>query len=436
MSKPDSALTQEQLFEQIENFRAFLYFHAYQPPRRLVVHNQVIYDISGEYEMEGGYNERVWDRCYQPMTVPIAQDNLEVPDSILSNPLVAAHLFGITRDWIKKHHPNSWENVKHSFSNKAIPFVDPYLHQILPLLPDQAQGMMIDIGIRAWEQDMDRQLRTKDGQPLTGFGIWPPELGITSNTADIMVQKGVRFLVLDQAQIRSKDFAPIYEVTTDHGSIYILAYNGKEFAQRLAFSQIIDARVFASKVNAYIKGAGVPPFAAMDMETFGEWRGMDSIYFLNYLVHQGLNPEDFKRHRHMIRPAEIVDASSWSSDCELGRWSGAHSCAGESPELMALKRQLYVDLRTKLDQYLDLLNKTHPDWETTFVNFFINVRETFGAGENMEFSGLSEDFQRPFEQLFITLVGLTSCGWFYTDSDIERNIPKNCLAYLNSMDKK
>jgi len=425
-------LSKSDLFNQIENFRSFLYFHGYQPPRRLKIRDKVIFDITGESDMEGGYNERVWDRCYHPMTVPVWQEGLQSPDSILSNPLVSAHLFGITRDWIRLKHPLAWENVQHSLKNMTIPFVDPYLHQILPLLPDQAQALMIDIGIRAWEQDMDQPLRDKDGNPLSGFGIWPPELGITMRTAEIMAQKGVSFLVLDQAQIRSDHFAPIYEVKTKNGAIYVLAYNGKEFAQRLAFSQIISSKVFASRVRGYHNNTGMPAFAAMDMETFGEWRGMDSIYFLNSLVHQDLDPENFKRHRSMIKPGEIIDASSWSSNCELGRWSGAHCCAGESPELMELKRKLYLDLREKLDQTLDELNNQSAGWDETFANFFLNTRDSLGGGENIVFSTLSDEYRSRFERLYVNLVGLTSCGWFYTDSDIERNIPKNCIQYLNT----
>lgn len=417
--------------DQLETFQAFLYFHGYQPPRRLIIETQTLYDITGEHEVTGGYNERVWQRCYRPMMAPVKQAGLENAGPILQSPLVTEHLFGVTRDWIKLRHPHSWKFVQEVISDAAIPFVDPYLHQILPLLPEQAQGLMIEIGIRAWERDMNKKLVDDKWQPLTGFGFWPPELGITHKTAEIMRHKGVQFLALDQAQIQADEFAPVYEINTKYGRLYVIAYNGKEFAQKLAFSEIKDAQGFADKVHAYIAQVGTPPFAAMDMETFGEWRGQDSIYFLNYLVNQGLNPDLFKRDRTMIRPGKIIDASSWSCDCSLGRWSGEHTCCGESPQLQQLKKDLYHGLFDHLQKTLTQLNQIHHDWHPAFVNFFINTRAQLGAGEAIGFSALSPDFQTPFRHLYIALVGLTSCGWFYTDSELERNIPKSCLEYLN-----
>lgn len=416
---------------QLEQFKAFLHFHGYQPPRRLVIEDETLYDITGEHELVGGYNERVWKHCYHPMMTRVKQEGLDDGLPILQSQLVSKHLFGITRDWIRMHHPRSWKFVREVMSDAAIPFVDPYLHQILPLLPDQAQGLIVEIGIRAWEQDMDKKLVDENWQPLTGFGFWPPELGITHKTAEILRHKGVQFLALDQAQIQADEFAPVYEISTKYGRIWVIAYNGKEFAQKLAFSEIKDAQAFADKVHEYINYTGKPPFAAMDMETFGEWRGQDSIYFLNFLVNRGLNPEMFFRSRDMIRPGKIIDASSWSCDCSLGRWSGEHVCCGESSELQQLKKDLYHGLRIKLEQILYDLNHLHHDWHPSFVNFFINTRSQLGGGETVSFSGLSREFQTPFRRLYVALVGLTSCGWFYTDSELERNIPKNCLEYLS-----
>lgn len=417
--------------DQLKDFRSFLYFHGYQPPRRLIIEDQVIFDITGESEIEGGYNERVWDRCYHPMMVPVKQDGMEDAGPILQSPLVSEHIFGVTRDWIKHHHQHSWKFVRTVLADAPIPFVDPYLHQILPLLPEQAQGLMIEIGIRAWEEDMGRKLVDLNWQPLVGFGFWPPELAINNKTAEILRHKGVQFLSLDQAQIKADEFAPIYEISTKHGKLYVIAYNGKEFAQKLAFSEIKDSQAFADKVHQYIEQTKVPPFAAMDMETFGEWRGQDSIYFLNHLVNRGLNPELFKRHPNMIRPGKIIDNSSWSCDCSLGRWSGEHACCGESPELQQRKRDLYDNLNTKLNQIMTQLNHQHHDWHPAFTNFFINNRSKLGAGESVGFTSLPNQFQWQFRQLFVALVGLTSCGWFYTDSELERNIPIKCFEYLD-----
>lgn len=290
---------------------------------------------------------------------------------------------------------------------------------------------MIEIGIRAWEEDMDVKLVDDHWLPLTGFGFWPAELGITHKTAEIMRHKGVQFLILDQAQIQADEFAPVYEINTKYGRVYVIAYNGKEFAQKLAFSEIKDAQGFADKVHDYVKKVGKPPFAAMDMETFGEWRGMDSIYFLNYLVNRGLNPDMFYRDRHMVRPGKIIDASSWSCDCSLGRWTGDHICCGESDELGQLKRDLYHQLVDQLNSTIAGLNKLSHDWHPAFVNVFINNRAALGAGESVSFQAVSAKFQSPFRRLMVNLVGLTSCGWFYTDSQLERNIPMSCLEYLN-----
>lgn len=420
------------LADQISQFRAFLYFHGYQPPRKLVIDGQVIFDISGEDKMTGGYNERVWDRCYNPLTIPIEQEGVAGTEAILSSNLVAEHLFGVTRDWIKVHHEHAWEYVRQVFQDTPIPFVDPYLHPILPLLPDQAQVLMIDIGIKAWELDMERQLIDDRRQPLLGFGFWPPELAVNQRTLELLAFRGVKFLVLDQAQIKTDQFSPIYEIATKNGPIYVFAYNGKEFAQQLAFANIDNAETFGNKVKAYVQNHQLPPLAAMDMETFGEWRGMDSIFFLNYLVHTALNPEDFKRSAEMIQPAQLVEPSSWSCQCGFGRWDGSAACAGESHELQQLKQDLYTNLRSKLDQTLTHLNQNHSGWDETFVNFFVNGRERLGAGQQIEFLALSNELQAPFKRLYVNLVGMTSCGWFYTDSEIERAMPKGCLGWLEA----
>lgn len=425
-----SGVSDEALMDQVKAFRAFFYFHGYQPPRKLVVEGKTLYDITGEFEMPGGYNERIWRRCYFPMTYPLQQWGVENPQPILSHPLVEAHLFGPTRDWIRRHHPKNYEALVEMTRDMPIPVVDSYLHVILPLVPDKVQELLVDIGLRCWEQDMGKRLVSPGGEVLQGFGFWPAELGINHNTVEILSRKGVRFLILNIDQLEVDDFSPIYRVETKTAPVYVLAYNGKEFAQKIAFGDVKNAGAFADKARAFAKKHGFPPFAAMDMETFGEWRGVSSFWFLNYFVHQAMNADEMYRDPILTTPAKIRDATSWSCVHGLGRWTGKNKCGcdGVNDETRAEKLRLYEGLWNQLDKTLGDLEKT-PEWEGKFVNFFVNMRERIGLGEDISLEFVNEGYRENFKRLLINLVGFTSCGWFYA-GNLERQIPETTLEYL------
>ncbi len=431
----EKPVTQEELLSQIDNWQTFLYMHGYQPPRRLKIDEDTVFDITGESDLPGGYNERIWDNCYHLMTTPITQYGIDNPDAVLSNELAAGHLFGTTRDWIKEFHPSDYEQVIEILGMSEIPFVDPYLHPILPLLPEILQEIMIDIGIKAWEEDFGVKLVNTKGEPLIGFGFWPPELGVNKQTVDLLAKKGVRFLILDQEQLDFVDYKPIYKVPTPSGDVLVFGYNGWEFARKLAFSDISNSDNFVKKIRKYKDNHHFPPLAAMDMETFGEWRGETSMWFLNYFVHQGMHPDEFKRNQDMIGTAGIKDATSWSCPHALGRWTGKNNCGcdGANDELRKRKQALYEGLRGHLDQTVEELQGID-DWYQTFINFFINNRNNLATGKPVLFENIDVHYRQPFKKLYLGLVGMTSCGWFYA-GELERQIPENCLKWLEGMEK-
>lgn len=389
----------------------FIHLHAYQPPRKLIVEGKVIFDISGEDIYQGGFNQKIWNESYQPV----------LNAGILDTPFIGFNFFGSLRDWIKDKHPSSWFKIRNiAKDRKNAVLADPYLHPILPLLPDRDKRLLVKIGIEAFKQDYG----------FAPLGFWLPEMAVDKSTLDVLVEEGVRFVILRRDQVLTNTNTSVCKVKTVSGDILVYL-SDLDLSGALAFGDISNADTFADKLVSNLNRRR-SLFMAVDFETFGHHRGWGSVEFLRYLVSNSLPSRGVRGNfDNTAGYASVVDYSSWSCPHSLGRWTGKCGCDGANASTMELKRKLYEGLRTGLEETNRRLDAKFGSgiWQRDFIFWFLSQRQKISNGKSVVLEG---KYKEDFKKKLIALVGLTSCGWFFGNSDsIERKIPIETLSFLN-----
>lgn len=418
--------------EVLSSEASLFHLHGYQPPRRFILDREMLFDISGETNGSTGWNEHIWQECQKPLLSRLSQAHIETHDPILSSPLVNSHLFGITRDWAKQHHPQDWALYREIIRHKNLPVVDSYFHIILPVQDSRISELLIGLGITCFEQDYGVKLSKRP------FAFWPAELAVDTEIAALLKKHGTSVLLTGRHQLGVDTGSPIYRVNTRYGPLHILPYDNG-FTQRLAFGDITWSEDYARAIRQFHEATGYPPFVAVDMETIGHQRGQNSLFFFNHLIGDALPsalshdpPLNGQTKRTGIASASLY-ASSWSCPHpEFGRWTGKGGCdcdaTGEN--LRRHKQALYEGIYNELQTTVSGLEKTTPEWDHRFISWFMTVRSPLAIGESVDTQNLAINTRTAFRKLLVGLVGMSSCGWFFGRTDYERQIPEHTLNWL------
>lgn len=354
--------------------------HGYQPLRYANVDGHEIFDIRGQDHISSDIHPREWNevlfrRCYVHLTKPLEQPGVDDPVALLSHPTVGADIFGPLRDWIRKYHPEEFKTISHHLESQPFAIADPYIHAILPLQHPQVADLLIDIGLSAYREDVSDE--------VVPLGFWPPELAITMDIADRLAKKGVSFVILNEHQIESDEYAAVYRIELPSEKPFFVIPYAAGLSRDVAFSDIKDAGAFIRNIRNFTTHYGFPPVACVDMETIGYWRE-HAQHFLNYMAHSpegflSTNPADRRENVHVA--TGVIKDSSWSCAHGFGRWDGTSECTcdGATDHDRVEKNRLYSALRKHQDAIIAEL-QCHEGWEAQFKTWFMSIRQDLGAG--------------------------------------------------------
>lgn len=433
----------------MSNTALILHGHFYQPPREN--------PWTGEVEREAGaapyhdWNERIHAECYAPNAAARVGEDL-----VVNNYAHISFNFGPTLlSWLEKHHRGTYARIiaadqesarQRSGHGNAI--AQAYGHAILPLCNDRDRLTQVVWGIADFRHRFGREPES----------MWLPETAVNDATLDLLIDRGLRFVILAPGQasryrsLGSDEWKDVANGSIDNSraysgfhrdgsgrSIAIFFYNGP-LARAIAFEKALTS---SQRLVGMIKSASTGKQminVATDGETYGHHFKFGDLC-LAHVVSVEASRQDLwltnygefldrypPQHEVELLAGPEAEGTSWSCAHGVSRWVRNCGCytdgeAGWNQEWRGplraalnflrdrtvegfeeLGSQVFVDPWRARDDYIDVLLKRCSPSE--FLARHAS-RALSPADEIRAFTLL--ELQRN------ALLMFTSCGWFFND---------------------
>jgi alpha-amylase/alpha-mannosidase (GH57 family) len=443
--------------------------HFYQPPRENPWTGVI--DPEPDAQPFPNWNERIHSECYAP-NASVRIVDVDGGERIVNNYANISFDFGPTLlSWLERQHPKTYRSVLASDAESARghnghgnAIAQAYNHAILPLCNERDRRTQVVWGLADFRHRFGREAEA----------IWLPETACNDDVLDLLIDEGLRFVILSPQQaerVRAGDGASwqtVADGTIDSSipysylhrdgsnrSIAVFFYDS-ELARAIAFEKALASS--SSLVDRFVKRASPGLLnIATDGETYGHHHKFGELCLAYALETEApargfsiTNYGEYLDQHPPIAQVEISEGpkgegSSWSCSHGVSRWirdCGCHT-GGESGW-----NQLW---RQSLRAALDFLRDDASTWfEATRGELFIDpwaarddaIELILNQEQSREVflrRHAPRELSRDDEQralLFLevqrdALLMYTSCGWFFHDiSGIE---PIQILKYASRL---
>lgn len=433
--------------------------HFYQPPRE----NAWIEDIERQESAHPfhDWNERIYQECYLPKTKArvIGHDG-KITD-IVNNFEKMSFNFGPTlMSWIENKHPDTYRAIlqadrhsqrMHQGHGNAI--AQAYNHMILPLASSRDKRTQVLWGLYEFRHRFGRDAES----------LWLPETAVNEETLEVLVEAGVRYLILEPHQAEAirpmgGEWVDVSSGQIDPRQPYrcylkrdasryidIFFYDGP-ISKAVGFESVLaDAKILMQRLEGAMVDAGPRPqliHIATDGETYGHHkpfaeRSLAYLLFnmardkgyriVNYGEFLEENPPMLEVR---LKPGQNNEGTAWSCSHGVLRWKDHCGCRGGGPaewqqhwrkplrealdwlrdELASVfetQGGVYLkDVWKARDEYIEVIMDRRPATIRTFIERHairpLNRKEMTACLELLE-------MQRHAMLMY------TSCGWFFSE---------------------
>ncbi len=429
--------------------------HFYQPPREDPWIGEVPFQESAAPYHD--WNSKITKECYAANAASRVLNDKGLITQIVNNYEYMSFNFGPTLlSWLSKKAPNVYRRIieadersKRLRGGHGNAIAQSYNHTILPLMDREDMRTQILWGLRDFRSHFGREAE----------GMWLPETGINDQVADMLIEYGMRFVILSPWQAEAcrpngeevwteLNGAPIdtshpYLIQRPSGSIAAFFYN-HTLASGISFEHYLtNADELYIRIMNYYKEeeAGNLIHIATDGEVYGHHEPFGDMCFaalmnilntqeelevINYGMYLDLFPACGEVR---LRAGAKGLGTSWSCTHGVLRWMEDCGCStGGQPSWnqswRSPLRQAFSTLKGELDAAFDreLKNLTPlPPLEAR--NLYIDVltgltgRDEFAA----RLLGVPASTELR-KKLFLLLESqkygqfmFTSCGWFFAE---------------------
>ncbi len=448
--------------------KLIIHGHFYQPPRE-----DPLVDIIPKQPSAKPYsdwNEKIFDDCYRANAFSRYLNHHGQIEEIINNYQYLSFNFGPTLlKWIAEHHHQTYLkileadrlSIERLGHGNAI--AQAYNHTILPLNSIEDMRTQIIWGINDFEATYNRPSE----------GLWLPETAINSDVVDILVEEGIKFVILSPYQCRaiegdnstwikvngeSVPYSEPFIIEGRKGSqIAAFFYHGG-LASSISFGHMLtDADAMYATLKKIREEDQVPLLhTATDGEIYGHHEpfGDMALAALALKVERGSSFEftNYGAYLAQNQPTKLAllvegeekRGSSWSCSHGVSRWYKDCGCTTGGEPTWNQKwrtplREAFDLLSQEIDtiyqeemgqllpsgvappSILHLYNRVISDIITP-NEFIAEVEETydFTITDRKTFATLLEGMR--FKHYMYT-----SCGWFFSDlAGIE---PKQNIHY-------
>ncbi len=438
--------------------------HFYQPPRESPWLGVLEKEESAHPFHD--WNERIASECYRPNAHARIVDGQGRILNIINNYSHISFNFGPTLfRWLETRCPLAYqrileadrESLKRLGHGNAIAQV--YDHLIMPLANERDRETEVLWGISDFERRFQRKPES----------MWLPETAVNYPTLKVLVQQGMKFLILSPFQaLRVRPLGGTKWTDVSHGQVdpsqpyrcFVKDGSGRKIPDRfidiffydgaisreVSFGDFLkDGNLFSDQlVKAYQPGRKRPQLIhiSTDGETYGHHKKFGDMA-LAYALTEGLSSRGMeiinygaflKRfpplHEVEIDEGPKGEGSSWSCSHGVGRWKEDCGCstgaqAGWNQRWRKPLREALDSLRDELSQIFEREGESVFEDPWVARNGYIRVILDRSAESIRAFyeefgrAGLSESGRikglRLLEMERHALQMFTSCGWFFAD---------------------
>ncbi len=366
--------------------------HFYQPPRESPWLDVIEREESAHPFHD--WNERIASECYRPNAHARIVDSRGKILNIINNYSHISFNFGPTLfRWLEKRFPLAYqrileadrESLKRLGHGNAIAQV--YDHLIMPLANERDRETEVLWGISDFEKRFGRKPEA----------MWLPETAVNYPTLQVLVQQGMKFLILSPFQaLRARPLGGTKWIDVSHGRVdptqpyrcFLRDGSGKKIPDRfidiffydgaisreVSFGDLLtDGNLFSERLKkAYQPGKKRPQLIhiATDGETYGHHKKFGDMA-LAYALTEGLSSRGmevinygaFLKRFPSLHEVEIDEGpkgegSSWSCSHGVGRWKEDCGCstggqAGWNQRWRKPLREALDSLRDELSQIFE-----------------------------------------------------------------------------------
>ena len=428
--------------------------HFYQPPREN--------PWTGEVEREAGaepfhdWNERIHAECYAPNAAAKLYDAQGNVEQQVNNYELLNFNFGPTLlSWLERHHSETYKAIiaadavsatQRSGHGNAI--AQAYGHAILPLCNARDRVTQVVWGLEDFRYRFGREAEA----------LWLPETACNDATLSVLIEEGLRYVILAPGQALSirvtgqSEFTSVSEASLDTSQAYrylhedgsgrsiaVFFYSGAA-SRAIAFEQVLgSSRRFVDLLLASANGRQMINVAT-DGETYGHHFKFGELCLAHALEIEapaaGLrltNYGEFLDHHPAnievkIQHGSRGEGSSWSCAHGVDRWTRDCGChtggeAGWNQKWRTPLRGALELLRDEAARYFsdlgdDLFNDP---WQAR--NEYIHMLLQPETRQQYLQRNSRRDLSYAEQSRAITLLEMqryallmfTSCGWFFSD---------------------
>ncbi|RKX77399.1 MAG: glycoside hydrolase [Spirochaetes bacterium] len=431
--------------------------HFYQPPREDPWTGKVPFQSSA-YPFHD-WNMRITKECYGANTASrILNPDGNIGDMVNNYEYLSFNFGPTLFSWLKENAPNVYRRIieadnrsrdKNNGHGNAI--AQAYNHTILPLSSIRDVKTQIIWGLKDFKFHFGRDAE----------GIWLPETAINERVVDILIEEGVKFVILSpwQAQayrIEGKEewmllednpiySNRVYKIKRGSGELAVFFYN-HILAQGISFDHYLrNAETLYEKILGFYKKEDKKNLisVATDGEVYGHHEPFgdmclaaltgiverdEKLQFTNYANYLQLFPPE---REVKLKTGEDDLGTSWSCVHGVSRWYKNCGCStggkeGWTQEWRTPLRRSFEELSQRLKEiYLKEIKSLTSLEPEEVRNTYISVitgeikRDDF-AEEIIDKKQTIPDNDR--KKLFYLLEGqkygmymFTSCGWFFAE---------------------
>ncbi|MFP4618294.1 MAG: DUF3536 domain-containing protein [Spirochaetaceae bacterium] len=433
-----------------------LHGHFYQPPREHPWTGLIPYQDSAAPFHD--WNRRINKECYAANTASRFLRYDGRIEDIINNYEILSFNFGPTLlGWLHRHAPHIHEAIVEA-DRRSVEYnnghgnaiAQSYNHTILPLDAKEDARLQIRWGLRDFYSHFGREAE----------GMWLPETAVDGSVLDILIEEGLKYVILSPWQAKSikadgsrektllegkpaPSWRP-YRIERKRGSIAAFFYN-HELASGISFEHYLrSADSLYTRLLGYHNDAdpGHLVHTATDGEVYGHHEPFgdmclaalrrhvengDKFVFTNYGAYLEKNSPAYTA---VLAEGEGKRGTSWSCFHGVSRWYKNCGCSTGGKEGWNQKWRTPLrtgvtavsgELREIYRSRCAALSSVDPEY---ILDRYIEVKAGLVRREDFAKEILDKDTisAEKREELFTLLEGnvyrmymFTSCGWFFAD---------------------
>ncbi len=431
-----------------------LHGHFYQPPREDPWTGLI--EAQESAAPYSDWNRRITAECYAAGASSRILDGDGAILSIKNNYSHMSFNFGPTLlSWMETEAPQTYQRIIDAdrLSKERLGFgnavAQSYNHTILPLDTPEDVLTQIRWGLSDFTHRFKRPAE----------GMWLPECAVNEMVIDILINEGMRFLILSPWQAHSLkmetgEWEPLnnnpapsdrpFYISRPGGQIAVFFYN-PELASGISFGHLLRSREGLEKALRETLNQSANPLVtiATDGEIYGHHEPFGDMCFSALLDNLGEKPDliftNYAAYLEFhppvqevrLRPGDDNKGTSWSCEHGVGRWFRDCGCTTGGEE--GWNQAWRLPFRKAFD---NLKHKAEPLWTKKIESLTgSNARRILdsygevlsGAVSPMDFAEKvmhettgntlqkQQDLLRLLEGIKFLQFMYTSCGWFFSE---------------------